>query len=109
MTRLDISLGLVSDFHQKLGLRVYHMLQDAFVDAITTHKQRRHQSTNDLCTHTAPKLSELDTNKYSFPSESSWSNTPECNSELYKSPWPGGYQFFLSSSALFGHGNNVSL
>ena len=60
-------------------------------------------------TYTAPKLSELDTKRYSLPSANSWSKTPEWRSALYKSPWPGGYQFFLSSSARLGQGRRVSL
>ena len=62
-----------------------------------------------LWTYTAPKLSELDTKRYSLPSANSWSKTPEWRSALYRSPWPGGYQLFLSSSARFGQGRRVSL
>lgn len=36
-TNLDIGLGLVRDLHQKLGLSINHMLQDALVNAIYAH------------------------------------------------------------------------
>jgi hypothetical protein len=48
MTRLNIGLGLVSDLHQELGLRVNHMLQDALVDTVLVgkHKLSTEQNTH---------------------------------------------------------------
>lgn len=81
---LDVGLGLIGDFHDKLGVAVDHVLENGFVDpgvqGVSVDQYRRE------CTYTAPKLSELDTNKYSLPSAKSWSKTPLCNRALYKSP-----------------------
>ena len=36
-TTLDIGLGLVSDFHDELGLSIDHVLQDLIIDAVVIH------------------------------------------------------------------------
>lgn len=59
-------------------------------------------------THTAPRLSELDMKRYSFPCESKRSRTPDRVNELNKSPWPGGYHAALPSCTFFAKGSNVS-
>ena len=76
---LDVSFGLVSYFHQKLGLRVDHVLQNTLINS---GAMVNHRLPNDASTYTAPRLSELETKRYSFPSASSWSRTPECKRAL---------------------------
>ncbi|KAH3684833.1 hypothetical protein WICPIJ_004186 [Wickerhamomyces pijperi] len=56
----------------------------------------------------APKLSPLETNKTSLPCSIKASNSPEACKLSNKSPWPGGYQQLMSSSALSGTGNKES-
>ena len=76
---------------------------------MTMHGDSQHKCVLlEYSTYTAPRLSEFDTKRYSFPSFRSWSRTPEWTSESYRSPWPGGYQAFFSSSACLGHGSRVS-
>ena len=43
---LDVSLGLVSDLHQKVGLAVDHVFEDWLVDA--THTSQSHAEENIL-------------------------------------------------------------
>ena len=65
-SHLDVSLSFVGDFHDELGLSVDHVLQDRLVDTGRLFRvvmQRCRRST-----YTAPKLSELDTKRYSLPS-----------------------------------------
>ena len=66
---LDVSLGFIGDFHDELGLSIYHVLQNALVDAARTMRYDR-TGTRTVFTYTAPKLSELDTKRYSLPSAS---------------------------------------
>ena len=77
---LNISFGLVSNFHDKLRIGVNHVLQDALIDTATSEIML--DFSTEMFTYTAPKLSELETKRYSFPSANSWSSTPECTSAL---------------------------
>ena len=36
-TYLNISLGLVGNFHDELGLSIDHVLQDLIIDAVVIH------------------------------------------------------------------------
>ena len=64
---LDIRLSFVSDFHEELGTTVIHILQNALIDAKVGFQK---STWSKYATYTAPKLSELDTKRYSLPSES---------------------------------------
>ena len=67
-TNLDIGLGLISDFHEELGIGVDHVLEDPLVDTNRGGKVNRCLSIGLFLTYTAPRLSEFETNRYSFPS-----------------------------------------
>jgi hypothetical protein len=82
---LDISFGLIGDLHDKFSLSVDHMLKNLLINAVGCRPQYG-VVVGYLDTYTAPKLSELDTNRYSLPSAINWSSTPEWSNALYKSP-----------------------
>lgn len=72
---LDIRLGLISDFHQKVGLTIDHVFEDSLVDASRELDLELMKKGKNM--YTAPRLSELETKRYSFPSAKSWSRTPD--------------------------------
>ena len=74
---LHISLGLVGDFHQEFCPGVHHVLENILVNAEGMRLSIALIGYTMGVTHTAPKLSELETKRYSLPSDSSWSRTPE--------------------------------
>ena len=65
---LDVGLGLISDLHEELGLAVNHVLENPLIDAGRKGKVNRSLSISLFPTYTAPRLSEFETNRYSFPS-----------------------------------------
>ena len=64
---LDVGLRLVRYLHEELGSTLDHVLENGLV-----HTVRRGQSQYErnpvIITDTAPRLSELDTKRYSLPS-----------------------------------------
>ena len=65
---LNVSLSLIGDFHDELSLSVDHVLQDVLVDSARAMRTMHTVDEYWVCTYTAPKLSELDTKRYSLPS-----------------------------------------
>ena len=63
---LDISLGLVSDLHEEFSVGVNHVLEDPLIDTDMGGQPVPARWFNP--TYTAPRLSEFETNRYSFPS-----------------------------------------
>lgn len=65
---LDISLGLIGDLHEEFSLGVDHVLEDPLVDTDRGGRVNQCSSVGMFLTYTAPRLSEFETNRYSFPS-----------------------------------------
>jgi hypothetical protein len=65
---LDIGLGLVRDLHEEFSFSIDHVLEDPLIDTDREGKVNRRQPVSLFVTYTAPRLSEFETNRYSFPS-----------------------------------------
>jgi hypothetical protein len=65
---LDVSLSFISNLHKELSLSVDHVLQDALVDSALGDEDDKEVDASYGCTYMAPRLSELDTKRYSLPS-----------------------------------------
>ena len=65
---LDVSLGLISDLHDKFSLGVDHVLKNLLINATDQDLSNLNLLNDHETTYTAPRLSELDTKRYSFPS-----------------------------------------
>ena len=67
-TNLDVCLGLIGDLHYEFGLSVSHVFENSLIDASREEKVNQCPRRSLSPTYIAPRLSEFETNRYSFPS-----------------------------------------
>lgn len=65
---LDVCLCLIGDLHYKFGLSVGHVFEDSLIDTGREGNVNQCPRRRLFPTYMAPRLSELETNRYSFPS-----------------------------------------